>query len=735
MTACGTSPEEETKVNERWTSLLTATCAYGLEPLVTDEFISFGARKISKANGAVIFRGDMESAYRACLWSRFASRVLLHLAEFSAPDTDSLYNRALDVNWEEHLSINDTFAVTCTSSGSSSQHTKYCALRVKDAVADHFRGLFNRRPSVNTNRPSVQIHLFLDGETATLSLDLAGESLHRRGYRIAGVEAPLKESLAAAVLHLAGWPADADPDGIFIDPMCGSGTLLIEAALIYGDIAPGLGRDYFGFLGWREYNKTLWQNLVAEARERRQLGLRRAWPRILGFDASPRAVSAASSNVLKAGLKNIVHVEKKELAHLQNPLKRKKEGKGLGGFIVTNPPYGERLDSLDSVHHLYRYFGKKLKEEFTGWRVGVFASELRIAEAIGLNSLKRYRLFNGQIPCQLSLFDVPTDITDKLPPETALPAPTPLKESSFENRLKKNLKLLRKWAIRESISCYRIYDADIPEYNMAVDLYEKWVHVQEYAPPKTVAPEKAAMRMKEAIDAIKRVLGVRSDQVFVKVRRKQKGKAQYQKKRNTGKLLEVLENNCRFLINLADYVDTGLFLDQRIIRRMIQEKVNGVRFLNLFGYTGSATVYAAVGGATTTTVDLSPVYLKWALSNLAINGFSSENHHMIQDDCLDWLSRTRDRFELIFANPPTFSNSKRTGKVFDIQKDHPRLIRLAMKRLERNGELIFLSNFKQFKMDKKILSDFNVLDISRPTIPRDFQRRQRNHHCWEIRHS
>ena len=727
---------QDTGPTNRETNLFTATCAYGLEVLVAEEIVSFGASEVSRAKGAVTFRGALESAYLACLWSRFSSRILLHLAEFIVPDTDAIYRGSLGVDWQEHLAPDDTFAVRCTSGGSSTQNTKYCALRVKDAVADQFRDIFNQRPSVDVNRPSVQMHLFLGGEKATLSLDLAGESLHRRGYRVAGAEAPLKESLAAAILQLVGWPHEVTQAGAFVDPMCGSGTLLIEAALMYGDIAPALGREYFGFLGWKGHDRDLWKRLISEAMDRRQQGLGRAWPLITGSDASPAAVRSASRNIRQAGLEDIVHVERLELARLRNPLAGREGEKDSVGVLVTNPPYGERLDSLDSVQYLYRCIGIKLQEEFAGWRAGVFTSHSGLANALGMHSLKRYRLFNGPIACRLSLFDVPSATVDKASPEQRTPAPFHKKSpDAFENRLRKNLRHLRKWVNHESVSCYRIYDADIPEYNVAVDLYEKWVHVQEYAPPKTIDPAKAARRMKEATEAIKQVLGARSDQVFVKVRRKQKGKAQYQKKNTKGRLYEVRERNCRFLVNLTDYLDTGLFLDHRVTRSMIQDMADGTRFLNLFAYTGSATVNAAVGGArTTTTVDLSPVYLKWARSNLALNGFSQENHLMVQGDCMDWLSRTGDRFDMIFADPPTFSNSKRTGKIFDVQKDHARLIRLAMSRLEPGGLLIFSNSFKQFSLDKAISSEFDVTDITRATIPRDFERRPRRHQCWEIRH-
>ena len=221
---------------------LVATCAAGLESLVHEEIASFGGQEIVQARGIVTWQGDLVSGYRACLWSRFASRILLQLAEFPAADDTELYDQCSTINWQEHMDNNSTFAIDCTLSDSAITHSQYAALRVKDALVDQFRERSGERPSVQVERPDLQIRLHIHSNQATLSLDLSGESLHRRGYRVEGAIAPLKESLAAGIVALAGWNRDVAIDIMFLDPMCGSGTLLIEAALLYGDSAPGLWR-------------------------------------------------------------------------------------------------------------------------------------------------------------------------------------------------------------------------------------------------------------------------------------------------------------------------------------------------------------------------------------------------------------------------------------------------------------------------------------------------------------
>ena len=309
---------------------LVAICASGLEGLVAEEISLFKAEKVKTLQGAVSFEAPLEAAYSLCLWSRFASLILLNLSEFSAPDTDSLYKETGKINWDDQLGLESSFAVDCTAVNSSIGNSKFAALRVKDAVADWFRERYDKKPGVKTVRPDVAISLFLNGETTVISIDLSGESLHRRGYRSASGMAPLKESLAAAIVHLSGWSSKDGIKTMFLDPMCGSGTLLIEAALIYGDVAPGLGRTYFGFLKWKGHDPKLWDRLVSETVEREENSMKKPWPRILGYDYDRKIIGTAIEKIENAGLTGRVHVETQELAFLKiRSLKKEKMKKDI----------------------------------------------------------------------------------------------------------------------------------------------------------------------------------------------------------------------------------------------------------------------------------------------------------------------------------------------------------------------------------------------------------------------
>lgn len=705
---------------------LTASCAAGLEQLVSQEVQDLGGIEVVYAKGLVTWQADLESAYRICLWSRYASRVFLRLCDFAAPDEDAIYEGALQVDWGQHLDLESTFAVDCSLSQSAINHSGFAALRVKDAVVDQFRERCGKRPNVSGVRPDLRIRLYVHKDRATLSLDLSGESLHRRGYRSDGGSlAPLKESLAAAIVTLAGWGPGVTGETMLLDPMCGSGTLLIEAALIFGDAAPGLSRSYYGFSGWKQHDAPLWSRLVDEAIEREEAGLERAWPVMLGYDADPRAVAVARNNIENACYEDKIVIKQGQLAQLRRPAAK--------GIMVVNPPYGERLSERDEAEQLHRALGRICRQELLGWQLGVFTSNPDFGDRIGIKWQETHRLFNGSIPCRLFCGtvepaqgqDFQWQITEDIGPDEGI---------AFGNRLRKNVRKIFKWASREGIHCFRVYDKDLPEYNVSVDLYEKWIHVQEYAAPGTVDDDAAQRRFQQSLHQIRHLFGVRRDRVFLKTRRKQRGKAQYQKQASRKKMHLVREGDCHLLVNFTDYLDTGIFLDHRTIRARIAQESAGKRFLNLFAYTGTATVHAAVGGAeSTTTVDLSANYLNWARMNLALNGFGGLAHETVQADCLQWLAEDRKEYDLIFIDPPTFSNTKKEGRVFDVQRDHRLLIEKGMARLAPGGLLIFSTNFRRFSLDESIEKYYLARNISRDTIPLDFARNSNIHHCWEIR--
>ena len=742
-----------------------------METILTDELRTFGINNIKATMAGVAFQGDLETAYRACLWSRTANRILLVLSTFEVKAQEDLYNGVQQINWFEHINPEDTFAVSFSAKNSQAiNNTHFGALKVKDAIVDQMRDKFQKRPSIDTERPNIRINVYLQGEQAQLSLDLSGESLHRRGYRDVNIRAPMKENLAAAMLLRCGWPEIAKHKGTLIDPMCGSGTLLLEAGMIAADYAPGLLRDYFGFIGWKKHDAECWKKLRMEALQRRKTGMD-TLPIIVGFDQNKQTVKTALAHIANAGLQNKIHVERRDIEDAE-PAESWKTG-----LLICNPPYGERLGDEQETAELYKKFGESLKAHFLGWKAAMIISNPELGFRLGIRSQKPITLFNGARECKLlrlnieeSNFFIPKArnqeerITKVLAINTAKQPENEsktrielqsenepnevsedknderIKAVDFANRLKKNFKKLSKWAKQNAITCYRIYDADWPEDAAALDIYageQTWINVQEYEPPKTIDQHKADQRLAGLLSVIPQVLGVDNAQVFLKIRKKQRSTDQYEKHDDQGRFHIIEEGGCKLLVNFEDYLDTGLFLDHRPIRQLIQQQANNKRFLNLFAYTGSATVHAAMGGAkSTTTVDMSNTYIEWAKKNMALNKNAGE-HEFIQADCLDWLKteaneEDRRQYDLIFLDPPTFSNSKRMDDVFDIQNDHVQLIKNAAALLADNGVLYFSTNFRRFKMELSALSDLSIEDISASTIPEDFLRNPRIHYCWKI---
>ncbi|NLE22124.1 MAG: bifunctional 23S rRNA (guanine(2069)-N(7))-methyltransferase RlmK/23S rRNA (guanine(2445)-N(2))-methyltransferase RlmL [Actinobacteria bacterium] len=773
-----------------------ATVPRGLESLLAGELRSLGAATVRQARAGVSFSGDLETAYRACLWSRLAVRVLLPLAHGAAGDGDELYATVGGVDWSEHLGPDQTLAVDFTGVNRRIRDTRYGGVRVKDAIVDQVREKIGERPSVDPRAPYVRVNAHLAGSRVTVSLDLSGQSLHRRGYRAdrVQVEAPLKENLAAGVLSYAAWPKLAAAGGSLVDPLCGSGTLPIEAALMAADVAPGLLRaeaDHvagpkgrsgatapaFGFLRWRGHQEQLWLTLVAEARERRAAGLGRlaaARPdvSIRGSDRDARAVALARDCVRRAGLHGLVRIDQAELARVEAP--------AAHGLVATNAPYGERLEEAQA-EIVYRELGEKLRAEFAGWNAAVLAGDRRQLAAVGLAPKRETDLRNGPLECVLAFFEAGAAPTGPAAPRSARAAvrsaaPRAASQSAgpvtdrpagaarmlgggaeyLANRLRKNRRRLARRLQREGITCYRLYDADLPEYNLVVDVYGEVAHVQEYAAPPEVDPVKARRRLDEALDVIAAVLELPRSAIVLKERRRQRGSAQYERRADQGRLVPVDEDGLTYLVDLSTYLDTGFFIDQRATRRLVRRLAGGRRFLNLFAYTGTMTVNALAGGSpSSTTVDLSATYLAWAERNLSANGFTAAQqvwapdapaqagstsptpaHTLVRADCLRWVAEADGAYDLIWLDPPTFSNSKRMGRAtFDVQRDHADLIRMTVRRLlAPGGVLLFSTNRRHFRLDHDALGGLDVKDLSRATLAFDCERSANRHHVVRIEH-
>jgi 23S rRNA (guanine2445-N2)-methyltransferase / 23S rRNA (guanine2069-N7)-methyltransferase len=710
-----------------------ASAPRGLADLLARELTAFGASNVRERSTGVSFDGTLETAYRACLESRTANRVLLVLGERECASTEDFYAFARTIDWALHLAPGATLACDFSGKHPSIVHTHFGALKLKDAIVDSLREQTGERPDVARDKPSVRAHAHARGTKVTLAIDLSGDSLHRRGYRGAAGEAPLKENVAAGILLRAGWPGFAAA----FDPMCGSGTFVIEAALIAADKAPGLTRDYFGFLGWRGHDAELWDRIHAAALARVHQPTEF---QIRGADQDPHAIRAARSNAERAGVQDWTSFEIAPLAGAVPIV-------ATGGLLVTNPPYGVRLEDRDAAMRIHQELGQVLRERFQGWQAAVLSGGSDLGLELGVRAYRTHTVWNGALECRLLRLKIePASFRERAEPGRAH-FDAALKESPgskmFGNRLAKNRKRLAKWAKSKDVSCFRLYDADMPEYSFAIDVYRtiddglEWLYVQEYAAPEEVEAQSVRRRRGEAFAALTDVTGVPNERIRVRTRRRQVQGSQYRKVNDRSHFHTVEEGGLRFYVNFEDYLDTGLFLDHRLTRARLREAAKGKRFLNLFAYTGTASVYAASGGAaSSTTVDLSRTYLEWAQRNLELNGLGTRHHTFVQAECRTWLAQAAargERFDLIFLDPPTFSNSKRMEGVLDVRRDHPALIDECARVLSSGGLLVFSTNAQKFKLDASLAARYAIRDISAETLPLDFERNARIHSCFEIR--
>ena len=695
---------------------LFASTARGLEELLKTELEGLGAQECQITQGGVHFQGDTQLLYKSLMWSRLASRIMMPLGECSVWSDLDLYLGVQAIDWTSIFTQDATFAVSFGGLNDSIRNSQYGALKVKDAIVDAFTRKNLPRPNVDRENPDLRINVRLNKETAYISLDLSGDGLHLRGYRDRTGMAPIKENLAAAIVMRSGWV----PGTPMLDPMCGSGTLLIEAAMWATDRAPGLHRSHWGFSGWAQHDETVWQSVKADAQTRARAGLAAYESRFFGSDVDGRVVELARSNARRAGIGELITFEVKDVAQLENPLP-----KGPYGTVISNPPYGERLESEPALIALHSLLGRNMKNLFGGWNLSLFSASPELLSCLQLRAERQFKAKNGPLDCVQKNYHL-TESTGEAPASLA---------EDYANRLRKNLKKFQKWAKQEGIECYRLYDADLPEYNVAVDRYADWVVVQEYAPPKTVDANKARQRLFDIIAATIAVLGIAPNKLVLKTRERQKGKNQYQKMNEKGDFMQVSEYNARLWVNLTDYLDTGLFLDHRIARRMLGEMSKGKDFLNLFAYTGSASVHAGLGGArSTTTVDMSRTYLEWAERNLRLNGLTGRPHRLMQADVMSWLRDTDEQFDVIFIDPPTFSNSKRMEDAFDVQRDHLRLMKDLKRLLRKGGTIMFSNNKRGFRMDHDGLAELGLKaqDITQKTQSPDFARNRQIHNCWLI---
>ena len=718
-----------------------ATSAANQGDLIAEEARKAGAERVRVTPTGVDFDGSLETGYRFCFETRISCRLLMGLFV----DDDIISDKELEeatamLPWEEYIDPTKTLKVTCTTQNCRYiTNSHYGALKVKDGIVERIREKFNgERPYIEIHEPDLTVHVHIEDTTVKWYVDFSGENLSMRGYRGEQTEALLKEHLAAALIGRSEWRKSVN-DGNplpFYDPFCGSGTIAVEAALMATDTAPGLLRKKpYPFESLPNFDKEAFDRVVEEAEERRRKAIDERDISIFASDISRTAVEISKAAALKAGVYDFISFSVQDFTKLEKPPVSK-------GCIVTDPPYGERMTVRD-IDLLYENTGKVLQNVFKGWDATILTGNSELLSNIDMKPDRTNTLFNGGIMCQAAHYHIFTDEEREAMMQKALEKKkqrqaeplTPGAEMAY-NRLMKNLKEITPLMKEQGVECYRIYDADMPEYSASIDIYMgKWVVVSEYAAPDTIDPEDAKRRLGELVRATEKATGIDEDFIYVKERSRQKGKGQYTRLAANNKMMVARENGVRFLVNFTDYLDTGIFLDHRPVRMMIQEMAKDKRFLNLFCYTGTATLNAIKGGAlSTVSVDASSTYLAWMEENLKLNGYSTVFGNLLyKSDVIDWLWDTYDKFDLIFCDPPTFSNSKDRRGSFDVQRDHVKLIDAAAMHLSPGGTLIFSNNYRKFKLDPEVMEKYVVEDITEKTIGDDFKRDMKIHHCYLIR--
>jgi len=696
---------------------LVATAAFGLEAVVVRELQQLGYAGRVARPGRIEFAGDLAAICRTNLWLRSANRVLVQLAKFRADDFDALFDTACDLPWEEWIAADAAIPVRGRSHKSQLTSVPACQRTIKKAIVER---LLAKHAVVELpeSGPPVSVEVALLDDEATLSIDTSGDGLHKRGYRRLASAAQLRETLAAALVQLSYWR----PERPLVDPFCGTGTIVIEAALLGRHLAPGRHRE-FAAEHWPMFSAEFWQTAREEADD---LALPPLAERPMGTDIDAEALSLARYHAEQAGVAGDIHFQQRAFVDLLSPRDF--------GCTIMNPPYGIRMGGDREVEALYRSFPDVLRR-LKSWSHYIFSARGDFEQLVGQKADRRRKLYNGQIACTYYQFHGPDPHAKTRAKtqamwgtETTTLASSPprafggLREESsrqaeeFANRLCKLARHRRRWPTKRGISCYRLYERDIPEVPLVVDRYDDALHIAEFERPHDRTAAEHADWLDHMVRTAGEALEVPRELVFVKHRARQRGKDQYHRVDKRQAIRVVEEGSLKFQVNLSDYVDTGLFLDHRNTRAMVREVAEGKKFLNLFAYTGAFTVYAAAGGAAqTTSVDLSTNYLEWAAKNLKLNELNGPQHQFVRSDAAEFLASLADeeRFDLAVVDPPTFSNSKGLEQDWDVQRDHVDLLKRLIAHMAPGGEIYFSTNSRRFKLDEPSLEGVAIREITR----------------------
>ena len=698
-----------------------ALTSIGIEHLLAEELEQAGVTLGKQSVGSVRFETDNSTAQRICMMTRFATRIMLLIDESEEiSNKDALYKFARFQAWQDWFGPTQTFAIEFNGTNTELKNTQFSGLVIKDGVVDYFNDLYEQRPNVDKSEPNIRIIAKLNRDKCALYIDYSGPRLSDRGYRTKQGKAPIREHLAAALVKRSGWLDDSTQP--LFDPCCGSGTLLIEAAGMANNAPTNTERE-FAFKRLPSFRKAKFDIVKAELKEQQQDN--NLW--LIGSDIDSKLVEVAEQNAGRAGVSNTIKFKQGDANQLKSIAKRP-------GVVISNLPYGERIGSMAELVNLHRNMGVAFKKYFPNWKLALLGTDDSLFKLLKLSREKRYKFKNGPLDAEFNLYELNERQVNQNERATGLNYEG---SSAFANRVKKNKQALKSWLKKEQVSAYRVYDADIPEYNVAVDVYNDCAVIFEYAAPKEIEDDVAQKRLQDVITLTAQQLNIEPENIAVKVRKRQKGEAQYTSMDKQNRFEIVEEFGAKFKVNLFDYLDTGLFLDHRLARRYIQENANGKRVLNLFAYTGSVSVHAALGGAkAVTTVDMSKTYLKWAEENFALNELKNTRFRFEQADCLKWLEYAQGQYDLIFLDPPTFSNSKRMKEAFDVQRDHIQLLTWIKNILSPNGTLVFSNNKRGFKMDEVALIGLGLKaeNISEKTLSPDFKRNKQIHNSWLITH-
>lgn len=723
---------------------LAARCAGGFEDVLARELRGLGMHRVRPLSGSVAFFGTQRDAYRACLWSRVATRVQLVLGRVAATDADELYQSVASFPWERHVRDGATIAIRAHGMSETLRNTQFTALKVKDAVCDRLREARGSRPDVDAKQPDFLLQVGLRGDRATLSLDLSGESLHRRGYRQEGVqsEAPLKETLAASVLLAAGWDELAAEGGMLVDPMCGSGTFAVEGAMIAAGVAPGLLRERWGFGGWVRHDAQLWNDLLVEAYA--EQAEPRARVRIVAGDIDAGVVELARENAARAGVDSQVSFHVDDAANLARYVRG---ARGVRGLLVANPPYGMRLLSQAELPAVHQALAAAVDAVPKGWQAAFITPDLGIDTALGRTPHEVVSCHNGPIEAWVRRYDLSSAATvhtvTTLGGKQLSVRVADTGSGQFASRLRKVAKERARWARDEGVSCYRIYDADLPDFPVSVDVYtgagadedKTFVVVEERPRPRAVDVQRAGRHFADAVALTAVTLDVPVADV---VQKPWATDGLYERMKDAtpaGQMATVSEAGCLFTVDLRGTAGKGLPLDQRLIREKVAELARGARFANLFAAGSAATVLAASAGARrTVTVDASKERVEWVDEALRLNGLAGSQHVLACADVRSWLARekhARRAYDVVLCSPPERLAAHGEHKAWSLEKDLPGLLGQLHDVLAPQGTAVLVLPAGV----ELPTCAFAAEDVSERMVCHDFERSREHARCYLLTRS